>query len=102
MTLQKETPLMCNHQGHELMNSTVHYNPYKTDTNTQRQKILHALQQRPHSTFEFREMGICSPATRIMELKERGYNITTTRVNTHNGVYYHKGVAIYVLHGGAK
>jgi hypothetical protein len=46
------------------------------------------------TTFEaIEELDIMRPATRIFELKERGYNIITQRI-TQNG---HNNVARYVL-----
>ncbi|WP_230587153.1 helix-turn-helix domain-containing protein [Gallibacterium anatis] len=72
-----------------------------TDTNcyTQRLAILNRLKQGPCSTLEFRAMGICSPAPRIMELRTQGYDISTSKRYEidHVGVN-HKGIAVYILH----
>lgn len=43
----------------------------------QRQIILDRLQQSPITTLEAREIGIMSPASRIMELKRQGHLITS-------------------------
>lgn len=71
-----------------------------TDTSTQSQRllILNKLRLRPYSTLEFRELGICSPAPRIMELRARGYEIMTTYTTEidHTGVEHHH-IAVYEL-----
>ncbi|MGY4700463.1 helix-turn-helix domain-containing protein [Avibacterium paragallinarum] len=44
-------------------------------------------------------MGICSPAPRIMELRAKGYDISTSKQDEidHAGVK-HRGIAVYTLH----
>lgn len=103
-TIPKEKPLMlANNQGHIDKSETAnHYNPESTSTNNQRLKILQLLEKRPYSTLELRELGICSPASRILELRAKGYTITTSTTNTHNGSYLHKGIAVYTLHKGVE
>lgn len=70
-----------------------------TSRNTQRLAILNRLKQGACSTLEFRAMGICSPAPRIMELRAQGYDISTSKKNEidHAGVK-HNGIAVYTLH----
>ena len=68
-------------------------------TSAQRQRLLDHLEQyNAITTIEARELyDIMSPAPRVLELRERGYNIVTTRVNQHTDKGNHKGVARYVL-----
>ncbi len=66
---------------------------------SQRNRILEWLRQKPLTTFEAKEqLDIMQPATRIFELKERGHNIITQRI-TQNG---HNNVARYVLFAEVK
>lgn len=72
-----------------------------TDTSRQTQQIaiIQRLKKGSCSTLEFRAMGICAPAARIMELRAKGYDITTSKQDEidHAGVK-HKGIAVYTLH----
>lgn len=70
-----------------------------TSRHTQRMAMLARLRQGSCSTLEFRAMGICSPAPRIMELRAKGCDISTSKQNEidHAGVK-HKGIAVYTLH----
>ncbi|WP_336368692.1 helix-turn-helix domain-containing protein [Avibacterium paragallinarum] len=70
-----------------------------TSRHTQRMAMLARLRQGSCSTLEFRAMGICSPAPRIMELRAKGHNISTSKQDEidHAGVK-HKGIAVYTLH----
>ncbi|MFU2048122.1 helix-turn-helix domain-containing protein [Avibacterium gallinarum] len=70
-----------------------------TSRHTQRMAMLARLRQGSCSTLEFRAMGICSPAPRIMELRAKGYDISTSKQDEidHAGVK-HKGIAVYTLH----
>lgn len=103
---EEKCPLETNHQGETngLIEKThqCNYNPLSTSTHNQQQKILALLSIRPHSTNELREMGIMSPATRVKELRNKGYNITTIKKDMKIGSYFYKNIAHYVLHGGAK
>lgn len=70
-----------------------------TSANTQRMQILAHLKATPSiSRLEFRELGFISPAQRILELKEYGHNIVSTResVTTPDG-RLHRGIARYYL-----
>lgn len=50
-----------------------------TSKETQRKAIVEALKMGSQSTIQLREqLGICSPAPRVQELRKRGYEITTT------------------------
>lgn len=70
-----------------------------TSTHSQRIAILQRLKQGSLSTLEARQMGICSPAPRIMELRKKGYDIsTTTRDEVDHAGVIHKGIAVYTLH----
>ncbi|QEH09133.1 helix-turn-helix domain-containing protein [Histophilus somni] len=65
---------------------------------TQCRTILKVLRERSSSTFDFRQMGIVSPAQRIKELREKGYQIETTRINSiDHTVQPHGGIALYQL-----
>lgn len=100
----KNNPSQANQQGETttVNGTTPHYNPASTDTHSQRAKILELLAERPRNTFEFRENGIMHPSARISELRDKGYNIQTVKVNQQHSTYKHKNVALYVLHGGKK
>ncbi|MEP6874056.1 MAG: helix-turn-helix domain-containing protein [Burkholderiales bacterium] len=73
-------------------------------TAAQRDRILQALRTGPKSTIELRgaDMDILSPASRVMELRNQGYNIVTTmsREPSASGVLH--TVAKYVLMGGGQ
>ena len=73
------------------------------DTNTAKQQdlILKLLESHKQlTTFDFRELGICSPQPRIKELRDKGYPIASTRITCfdHVGVE-HSNVALYWLKG---
>ena len=75
-----------------------------TGTHNQRLFILNYLKaHQSATTLEFREMGICAPAPRILELRARGYRIETHFVDDIDsaGVEHHK-IARYVFKGEAK
>jgi hypothetical protein len=70
-----------------------------TSAATQRNQILAHLKNTPSlNTLELRELGFISPAPRILELKERGHNIKSTRedVCTPDG-RLHRGIARYYI-----
>jgi hypothetical protein len=50
-------------------------------------------------TFQLRELGICAPATRVKELKARGYDIRTVLIDLWRGRCFHRRVAKYVFYG---
>lgn len=65
----------------------------------QRAIILEALKESPKTTVELRhDYGIMQPAPRIFELRQRGHNIISLRVDcfTHDGIK-HNSVAKYIL-----
>lgn len=69
-----------------------------TSTTSQRALIKALLRQRPHSTLEFRAKGICAPAPRIKELKNRGFEIVTSfRSEVDHVGIKHNGIAVYTL-----
>ena len=73
--------------------------PHNTSVSNQRAIILEALTESPKTTVELRHnYGIMQPAPRVLELKQRGHNITSLRVNcyTPDGIKHHS-VAKYVL-----
>lgn len=48
-------------------------------TEIQYNTILQALMERPHTTTELRDLNVLSPAPRILELRQMGFDIETTR-----------------------
>lgn len=69
-----------------------------TSTATQRALIKTLLRERPHSTLELRQKGICSPAPRIKELKSRGFEIVTSLRTEYDHVgVKHNNIAVYTL-----
>lgn len=72
--------------------------PTDNSAQSQRAFIRDCLRKRPHSTLELRNMGICSPAPRIMELRARGYEIMTTfATETDHAGRKHNNIAVYEL-----
>ncbi len=77
------------------------YSPKSTACAAQRQRILKALERRPHHSYELRKMGLYMVNARICELRQEGYRITTHRtVVIDDQGYRHHGVALYSLEGG--
>ncbi|WP_239374245.1 helix-turn-helix domain-containing protein [Snodgrassella gandavensis] len=64
---------------------------------TQRSFILQCLREQPHSTLELRALGICSPASRINELRNQGYVIETTRRHEYDSAGVLHSIAVYTL-----
>lgn len=75
--------------------------PYSNSAASQRARILKHLENgKALSTMQAREqLGIMSPAPRVKELREQGYQIDTYRITEHdsNGVPHHR-MGLYVLH----
>jgi hypothetical protein len=70
-----------------------------TSASTQRSQILAYLKiKQSLNTLELRELGFISPAQRLLELKQQGYNIISIRedVFTPDG-RLHRRVARYYL-----
>lgn len=70
-----------------------------TSVVSQRNKILAILRRQPTTTLQFREQyGICSPASRIMELKLLGFNITKELLSAVDSCgVEHNRIARYAL-----
>ncbi|MGR3806943.1 Helix-turn-helix domain-containing protein [Pasteurella testudinis DSM 23072] len=68
-----------------------------TNTHNQRLFILARLRESPHSTLELRDLGICSPAPRILELKEQGYRITTHFRKEYDSAGVKHRIGVYTL-----
>ncbi|MGR6980313.1 helix-turn-helix domain-containing protein [Testudinibacter sp. P27/CKL/0425] len=68
-----------------------------TNTHNQRLFILARLREAPHSTLEFRDMGVCSPAARVLELKEQGYKITTHFRDEYDSAGVKHRIGVYTL-----
>lgn len=72
-----------------------------TTSAAQQRRILEALATRPHTSYELRKLGCYQAPTRIIELRRKGYNISTERVSIWDDEgYRHDGVGLYTLHGG--
>ena len=70
-----------------------------TTVKTQRAFVLKALKNNPSlSTFELRELGICSPAPRIKELIDSGIIINSVRHTAIDAIgVKHQNVSRYWL-----
>ena len=69
-----------------------------TATEAQRRRILEVLRIRPHTSYDLRRLGIYQAPTRIKELRDRGYHITTDPVVVvDRDGYHHARVALYTL-----
>lgn len=64
---------------------------------TQRSFILQCLRKCPHSTLELRALGICRPAPRINELRNKGDVIKTTRRHEYDSAGVIHSIAVYTL-----
>jgi hypothetical protein len=81
-----------------LTKSTCNFSSRSTSKEAQIQRLLACLTMRPHHTHELRMLGISRSAGRILDLKKRGYDITTDRITTvDSDGYTHGGVALYTL-----
>jgi hypothetical protein len=81
------------------------YRAKSTATEAQYDRIIAMLQAGPKSTFDFRKVGIMSPASRIKELNDRyGFDIPTVDLRDlyDDHGYLHKRVGIYQLMGAPK
>ena len=73
-------------------------NQLSFDTSAQRCRLLAALRQGPVTTLEARrELDILMPATRVFELRHKGYNIVTTWVFKRTDAGVEHKVARYAL-----
>lgn len=83
--------------------SRVEFSNRSTATEAQRDRILNALKQRPHTSYDLRLIGCYQAPTRIKELRDNlGHCIETTRVVVvDNEGYTHRGVALYSLKAAA-
>jgi hypothetical protein len=71
-----------------------------TTSKTQRDAIIRVLYRESRNTLEFRAMGIASPAPRIKELRDAGWDIRDARETaTDTAGVEHHGIARYSLHG---
>ncbi|UXZ25580.1 helix-turn-helix domain-containing protein [Pseudomonas sp. YeP6b] len=77
---------------------------HSTSAFAQRARILERLREGPADTLSLRcDLSVLMPAPRVLELKQRGFDIETHRISTidENGTVHH-GVALYVLREVAK
>ena len=71
-----------------------------TTGQAQMERILEALQRRPHSSYELRRLGCYQCPTRVHALRQAGHPIFTSRITlVDQDGYSHKGVALYSLLG---
>ena len=64
----------------------------------QHRRILAALKRRPHTTDDFRNLGIFQCSARIWGLRELGYQIETTRITVvDRDGFAHPRAALYSL-----
>lgn len=64
----------------------------------QRQRIVTLLRLRPHNCYELRRAGCYQAPTRVFELRQRGFQIETSRVViTDTDGFTHHGIALYTL-----
>lgn len=70
-----------------------------TSTVSQHNKIVAVLRRQPTTTLQLREQhGICSPASRIMELKRQGFEIHKDLVTAIDSCgVEHRNIARYAL-----
>lgn len=64
----------------------------------QRARALEALRSGPKTSNDLRRVGLYQAPTRIFELRERGYEITSDPVTVIDADGFpHSGVALYTL-----
>lgn len=74
------------------------FNPKSTATEAQIERLTSYLRSRPHHTHELRQIGISHPAGRIFDLRERGFQIASSRITTvDSDSFSHVGVSLYEL-----
>lgn len=75
-------------------------NTLSTVTSAQHRRMIEEFTIRKElDTFQLRELGICAPATRVKELKAKGYDIRTVLIDLWRGRCFHRRVAKYVFYG---
>jgi hypothetical protein len=71
-----------------------------TVTSAQHRRIIQEFNEHKElNSFQLRELGICAPATRVLELKAKGYDIRTVLIDLWRGRCFHRRVAKYVFYG---
>ena len=69
-----------------------------TAADAQRARALEALLVGPKTTYDLRRLGLFQAPTRILELRRRGYEITTEPVQIVDADgFIHERVALYTL-----
>lgn len=72
-----------------------------TTTEAQHARIIEALLSGPKTSHEMRCLGVYQVGTRILELRQQGFSIRTTRVTLHDrDGYAHPRCALYSLESG--
>lgn len=71
---------------------------HSTAAEAQRARVLVALRVSPKTSYDLRRLGIYQAPARILELRRRGYRISTDLVPLVDADgYTHQGVALYTL-----
>lgn len=66
----------------------------------QEHRIIEALRRRPHTTDDFRKLGIFQISARIWGLRAKGWDIKTDRVTViDRDSYAHPRAGLYSLQG---
>ncbi|MCE1194225.1 MAG: helix-turn-helix domain-containing protein [Acidovorax sp.] len=69
-----------------------------TAAEAQRARVLVALRAAPKTSYDLRRLGIYQAPARILELRRRGFRISTDLVSLVDADgYTHQGVALYTL-----
>ncbi len=102
------TPQTCEWPGATGQNATNQnstspkFTAKSTSTEAQHDRIIDALWNGPKTSHELRCIGIYQVSTRILELREMGFNIRTARVTLHDrDGYPHPRCALDSLEGDA-
>lgn len=86
------------HQSNESAKDQGHCNPKSTASSAQRQRILEALRSGPKTSYCLRRLGCYQAPARIFELRKKGHNIETERVDLYDrDGYLHPRAARYRL-----
>lgn len=96
MNNKAKKPLSCTK---EASSKTAIKSNSSTSTVSQHNKIVAILRRQPTTTLQFREQhGICSPASRVMELKKKGFEIYKELVTAIDSCgVEHRNIARYAL-----
>lgn len=68
----------------ESAKTQLHFSPFSTATEAQRQRILDALRTGPQTSYDLRRMGCYQAPARIIELRRMGCEIKTEFVTLYD------------------